>query len=158
MREKIQQISRETKPGQKASVGVFPFTESTDFARIPDNDTPKKNCPDETAGSRGAVRITIAKSGFAKKIFRCLTPSGILILFVRIYQKMISPWFPPCCRFQPTCSAYAREALSKHGFLKGLALSVWRIARCHPFCKGGYDPVPPAKADNVSRIHNIKGV
>ena len=69
-------------------------------------------------------------------------PKRVLIAFVRFYQKEISPAFPACCRFQPTCSQYAIEAIEKHGPWKGLGLAVWRILRCNPFCKGGYDPVP----------------
>ncbi|MBO7435871.1 membrane protein insertion efficiency factor YidD [bacterium] len=61
---------------------------------------------------------------------------------VRFYRACISPLFPPCCRFRPTCSQYAMEALRKHGFLKGSLLSVWRILRCNPFNPGGDDPVP----------------
>ena len=65
-----------------------------------------------------------------------------LIALVRGYKKYISPLLPPSCRFTPTCSEYAVEAISKHGALKGSMLSIWRILRCNPFCKGGYDPVP----------------
>ena len=66
----------------------------------------------------------------------------IMIWLVRLYQKFISPLKPPSCRFTPTCSAYAIEAFSKRGFFAGLILTVWRILRCNPFSKGGYDPVP----------------
>ena len=65
---------------------------------------------------------------------------------IRFYQRAISPWIGSHCRFRPTCSQYAIEAIRIHGVLKGLALGTWRILRCHPFCKGGYDPVPPPKA------------
>lgn len=66
----------------------------------------------------------------------------VMIWLVRLYQKIISPIKPPCCRFSPTCSAYAIEAFKKRGFFVGLILTVWRILRCNPFSKGGYDPVP----------------
>lgn len=69
-------------------------------------------------------------------------PRDILIFFVTLYQKFISPLFPPSCRFTPTCSQYTIEALKKHGILKGTLLSAWRILRCNPFCEGGEDPVP----------------
>jgi len=65
-----------------------------------------------------------------------------MIWLVRLYRKYISPLKPPCCRFTPTCSAYAIEAFQKRGFFAGLILTVWRILRCNPFGKGGYDPVP----------------
>ncbi|WP_459897967.1 membrane protein insertion efficiency factor YidD [Desulfobaculum senezii] len=70
---------------------------------------------------------------------------NLLILLIRAYQRLISPLFPPTCRFVPTCSSYAIEALRRHGIFKGSLLALWRILRCHPFCKGGYDPVPPKK-------------
>ena len=66
----------------------------------------------------------------------------ILILPIRFYQLAISPHTPPSCRFTPTCSQYAIEALRKHGPLKGLGLAIWRILRCNPWGGSGYDPVP----------------
>ncbi|MBQ6166440.1 MAG: membrane protein insertion efficiency factor YidD [Muribaculaceae bacterium] len=66
----------------------------------------------------------------------------LLILPIRFYQKYISPLTPATCRFTPTCSHYAIEAIRKHGPFKGLALAVWRILRCNPWGGSGYDPVP----------------
>ncbi|WP_019414914.1 membrane protein insertion efficiency factor YidD [Paenisporosarcina sp. TG20] len=66
----------------------------------------------------------------------------IIIGVFRFYQKFISPLKPPSCRFYPTCSHYGVEAVEKHGALKGIYLAVKRILSCHPFNKGGYDPVP----------------
>ena len=66
----------------------------------------------------------------------------VLVLMVRGYQIGISPLLPPSCRYYPTCSAYAVEALEKHGAAKGSWLAMRRILRCHPFHAGGYDPVP----------------
>ena len=66
-----------------------------------------------------------------------------LLSIIRFYQRSISPLFPPRCRFRPTCSAYAVQAITKYGALKGGWLALKRIARCHPFYKGDvYDPVP----------------
>jgi putative membrane protein insertion efficiency factor len=64
------------------------------------------------------------------------------ILLIKIYQWIISPWLGPKCRFVPTCSHYAVEALKKHGLFKGMWLSIRRISRCHPWGGSGYDPVP----------------
>jgi len=64
-----------------------------------------------------------------------------LLAVIRFYRDNVSPAKPPCCRFSPTCSAYALEAVGRYGFWRGGAMSLWRILRCNPFCKGGYDPV-----------------
>jgi putative membrane protein insertion efficiency factor len=61
---------------------------------------------------------------------------------IRFYQRWISPLFPPACRFHPTCSQYAYEAIDKYGLLKGGGLATWRLLRCNPYNKGGFDYVP----------------
>lgn len=63
---------------------------------------------------------------------------------IRLYQRWISPYIPPSCRFYPSCSEYAIEAVSRHGLFRGVWLAVRRLLRCHPFHPGGYDPVPDA--------------
>lgn len=68
-----------------------------------------------------------------------------IIWLIRCYQKGISPTKPPCCRFIPTCSQYAIEAVERFGVIKGGFLSLRRISKCHPLHKGGYDPVPEKK-------------
>ncbi len=67
---------------------------------------------------------------------------ALLLLLIRFYRFAISPWLGSSCRFHPSCSAYAMEALEKHGVIKGSWLAIWRILRCHPWCDGGHDPVP----------------
>ncbi|NER19650.1 MAG: membrane protein insertion efficiency factor YidD [Symploca sp. SIO1C2] len=67
----------------------------------------------------------------------------LLIWLIRGYRTFISPLFPPTCRFQPTCSQYALEAVNRFGWWRGSCLAVRRISRCHPLHPGGYDPVPP---------------
>lgn len=66
----------------------------------------------------------------------------LAVAAVRAYRRFVSPLKPPTCRFQPTCSAYALDAYRLHGFLRGSRLTLWRILRCQPFARGGWDPVP----------------
>lgn len=85
-----------------------------------------------------------------------------LIQLVRLYRLTLSPWLGRNCRFQPTCSQYAVEALERHGALRGTRLAAIRIARCHPWGGSGYDPVPGdvARADNSrdpARINDGNG-
>jgi putative membrane protein insertion efficiency factor len=70
----------------------------------------------------------------------------ILIASINFYRYYLSPLFPPSCRFQPTCSQYALEAITLHGSGKGSLIAIKRILRCHPFHQGGYDPVPPVES------------
>jgi uncharacterized protein len=72
-------------------------------------------------------------------------PARLLMIPIAGYRRFVSPFLGPRCRFAPSCSAYALTALAEHGAARGLWLAVTRIARCHPFHPGGYDPVPPAK-------------
>src|SRR4051812_46629666 len=68
--------------------------------------------------------------------------AAVLLGIIAVYQRWLSPLLGPNCRFHPTCSSYAREAIVRHGPLRGTAYALGRIARCHPFCDGGHDPVP----------------
>jgi hypothetical protein len=65
---------------------------------------------------------------------------------LRLYKRWISPSFPPSCRYIPTCSEYAIEAVERHGVVHGTMLAAWRLLRCHPLAKGGLDPVPQVNA------------
>ncbi|MBO7140293.1 MAG: membrane protein insertion efficiency factor YidD [Prevotella sp.] len=76
------------------------------------------------------------------KHYISLVLKWLLILPIIFYQRCISPFTPASCRFTPTCSQYAREAIIKHGPVRGLVLAIWRILRCNPWGGSGYDPVP----------------
>jgi putative membrane protein insertion efficiency factor len=65
----------------------------------------------------------------------------VVLHFLRGYKWAVSPMFPPACRYVPTCSEYAMEAVDRYGVIRGSFMAVWRVLRCHPFAKGGYDPV-----------------
>lgn len=69
----------------------------------------------------------------------------LLLSLIRFYRRHISPHLPPMCRYYPTCSCYAIEAIETHGAFRGTILAVWRILRCNPLSRGGYDPVPPKR-------------
>jgi putative membrane protein insertion efficiency factor len=76
-----------------------------------------------------------------------------LALLLAGYRRWVSPVLPPACRFHPTCSEYASDAIAAHGPFRGLALAARRLARCHPWCEGGMDPVPPSDRGVVGRAH-----
>ena len=65
-----------------------------------------------------------------------------VLWFIRGYQRCVSPLLPPACRFVPSCSEYGYQAIEKYGIIRGGAMAAWRVVRCNPFCKGGFDPVP----------------
>jgi len=77
--------------------------------------------------------------------------AALLIAFVRVYQKLISPLLPPSCRFEPSCSRYAVACLQTHGAMRGSLLSVRRLCKCHPFHPGGHDPPPPREPREMAR-------
>jgi len=75
---------------------------------------------------------------------RCgVSPAAwVVLLFIGLYRRLVSPILPPACRFVPTCSEYGYEAIARYGILAGGRLAVWRVLRCNPFGNSGYDPVP----------------
>lgn len=76
----------------------------------------------------------------------------ILLALIKFYRTAISPHTKPSCKYIPTCSEYGLEAIERFGALKGTALTVWRIIRCNPFSKGGYDPVPPKRTGKKTKV------
>ena len=93
-------------------------------------------------GGWPAVRAALGHQLSAIGRALSIVAKHVLILLVRAYQIAVSPLLPPACRYYPSCSAYAVEALERHGALRGGWLALRRIGRCHPFRPGGYDPVP----------------
>jgi|YNPBryulayer2012_1023412.scaffolds.fasta_scaffold23924_2 putative membrane protein insertion efficiency factor len=77
--------------------------------------------------------------------------NAIPIAFIRLYQLTLSPYLGGACRFHPTCSNYGLEAFKTHNFFTALGLTLWRILRCNPFVKGGYDPVPQRNSNTSSK-------
>jgi putative membrane protein insertion efficiency factor len=66
----------------------------------------------------------------------------LALKLIRGYQRWVSPMLPPSCKYHPSCSEYGYQAIAKYGIIRGGAMTVWRVLRCNPFSKGGYDPVP----------------
>ena len=83
--------------------------------------------------------------------------AAALMSVLRAYQRWVSPALPPTCRYTPTCSQYAIEALAQRGLFVGTALAAWRVLRCHPFVKGGLDPVPLARPElRIASVDEMK--
>jgi putative membrane protein insertion efficiency factor len=76
---------------------------------------------------------------------------ALLLAPIRLWSRVISPALPPRCRYYPSCSRYAEEAIRTHGPIRGVALGAWRVVRCNPFSDGGFDPVPPRRGEAGER-------
>ncbi len=89
-----------------------------------------------------------------KKLLRAVfhLPQQLLMGVVKAYRLLLSPWLGSACRFEPTCSAYALQALQQHGAMAGSYLTLYRLARCQPWCNGGHDPVPAQRPSLFTRL------
>jgi putative membrane protein insertion efficiency factor len=85
--------------------------------------------------------------------FVALLPRNVCVVILRIYRAVISPLYGDVCRYYPSCSAYTLGAIQQHGVLKGVFLGAWRIARCHPWAKGGIDDVPERRVVRYQLTH-----
>lgn len=145
MRQEIQSARGETQPGETPVMGEFPTSARNTSCQM---DCPHSAQPDETPEAPGSDS---RNGGTADQSQSDSVRSGLaarmLIAIIRVYQWAIAPLLPNCCRFEPTCSHYAVEALRLHGFWRGTGLTIWRLMRCQPFCRGGIDPVPPPRRD-----------
>ena len=95
--------------------------------------------------------MSVTSTGGVRAPGRRSAPAWLLMLAIKGYRLVISPLLRPSCRFYPSCSAYALEAIEVHGALRGSWLAVRRLGRCHPFHAGGLDPVPPKFSDQSAR-------
>lgn len=149
LQQKIQSAGGVAQSCQTAVVGEFPDVE-TGTSRLPysvdpapENDGVQPDADDCRIG--GSVEKTSDVCSVKSSPF-----AWVLIALIRVYQKLISPWLPCQCRFYPTCSHYAVEALQKRGVFIGIGLTAWRILRCNPWCRGGYDPVPERRFRRIN--------
>ncbi|MEI8248353.1 MAG: membrane protein insertion efficiency factor YidD [Lentisphaerota bacterium] len=145
MRKEVQQKSRNQKSCPETSVGVVPDAEDKCKSRSSGDDSQAENDGVKAAGSSGTDAVSVKKVRSFTGVVKSFRLTWIAIGAIKIYQWTISPLLPRCCRFTPSCSQYAIEAFKLHGMLKGSALTVWRLLRCQPFGKGGFDPVPPRR-------------
>ena len=145
MRKEVQQKSRNQKSRAETSVGVVPDAEDKCKSRSSGDDSQAENDGVKTAGSSGTDAVSVEKVRSFTGAVKSFRLTWIAIGAIKIYQWTISPLLPRCCRFTPSCSQYAIEAFKLHGMLKGSALTVWRLLRCQPFGRGGFDPVPPRR-------------
>lgn len=146
MREKIQQQGRTQKQGSQVSLGVIAIIEKQDSSSSLGNNSKEIHDDCEATGCSGRASNLVAQGKTNRAVMAYLSLSGLMIFIVKLYQQIVSPWMPATCRFSPTCSHYAIEALKLHGAVKGSALTLWRLLRCQPFCCGGFDPVPRAES------------
>lgn len=142
MQQKIQPAVSCPQPGTPVDVGEFPDIEAgslpvSHFADTTAQDEEIQPAADD-CGIDGDSDKATGSCCFRRHSF----PALIAIFLIRIYQKTVSPWIPCRCRFEPSCSHYGLEAFKKRGFIDGTILTIWRLMRCQPFCRGGYDPVP----------------
>jgi putative membrane protein insertion efficiency factor len=105
--------------------------------------------PDATAPALEPVSQDERRPGFVRRL---------LVGAITGYQRLISPWLGPRCRFTPSCSEYAQEAILLRGPVIGLALAAFRLLRCQPLCAGGYDPVPPPRAARDAARRSVRDV
>ena len=146
MQQKIRHKSCEKEQSPEIGQGVPQTHRSGKHLAVQSCCHSEKKHPETEDACREKCLGTCPETGRSPDEGRSRFTTAPFIFLIKVYRTVISPLFPPCCRFQPTCSAYALSALRIHGLFKGSLLTAWRILRCNPFVKGGYDPVPPKGA------------
>ena len=142
MQQKVQSAGCCPQPGKTPDVGEFPYVETGTLPVSHIADTaPQDERVQPDTDDRGTGGNTEQPTSAAAPV-RNSFAAGVMIFLIRIYQKAISPYLPSQCRFEPSCSHYAVEAFRKRGFWMGMLLTAWRLMRCQPFGKSGFDPVP----------------
>jgi len=147
MQQEIQSAVGGTQPRTASAVGSVPPAETADKTRQTGADRPDAAQNEQRKPSPGGIgedAPTCWSVAGSVRTSPATIPAEWLIGF---YHCAISPYLPRCCRFTPSCSQYALEAYRIHGFWRGSALTIWRLLRCQPFCRGGWDPVPPPKSE-----------
>lgn len=143
MRQKVLYTSSSPQPGETAGVGEFQIAETPDSTVSSGVHSPAENQAGQMcrcdARNGETVEETAAVAGLSRLSRIAI---ALPLLLIKLYQLTLSPYLGRCCRFTPSCSRYSAEAFKKHGFWRGLFLTIYRLLRCNPLCRGGYDPVP----------------
>ena len=142
MQQKIQSAGCCPQPGKTPDVGELPDVETGTLPMSHIADTTPQDERIQTDSGIGGTDGYHEQSACTAKSLKKSPAAGVMIFLIRIYQKAISPYLPCQCRFEPSCSHYAIDAFRKRGFWMGMLLTAWRLMRCQPFCKCGFDPVP----------------
>ena len=152
MRKEVLSESHSPQSGKTAGLGEFPTAQTNDQTLPSGFHTPSTHQTGKVCRCHPGDGEAAEETGSAPELGR-LSKAAIALplLLIRVYQLTLSPFIGQCCRFTPSCSRYAAEALKTHGFWYGSMLTIYRLLRCQPWCKGGYDPVPPPKRKQSER-------
>lgn len=144
LQQKVRYEGGETKPRKTAPEGSPQKNRCRCTGPVQSDPHPAQSHPEEKdAGRENFLGAFIDTGRTAYPECRPGIFSVPLIFLLKLYKRFLSPLIPPCCRFHPTCSVYGMTAIRVHGPFKGSLLTAWRLFRCSPLFKGGYDPVPP---------------
>jgi len=146
MRQKVLHQSSSPQPGEKAGLGEFQNAETAAQRMSSGIHSPSAHQTGQVRRCNVRNGKTAEKAASDSELSRLSKISIALpLLLIKIYQLTLSPYLGQCCRFTPSCSRYSAEAFKVHGFWRGMFLTVFRILRCNPWCRGGFDPVPQRK-------------